>query len=643
MAIVAIVFFGAFAVRWATQPGLGGDDHWPLWTAATFLKGDLPFRDFVDAGNPLHWGISALVQALVGYRLIGEVVLGTTLVAFAFAAAFHLAWSTTRSVGIALALTALALAWTGHASLYSYPKMFLYPLVLWLGWRYIDRPSPYRSAVLALSVVVAFGYRHDHGVYAGIGAAAAVLAAHSSEGLRRIAFSLARFGLLLALMLGPYLTVIHLNEGLVPYFRDRVAMAGRLDASSRRPVWFERNLDGSAKWFRLIPPQPARVFIRWAPSLSNSARSALERSYGLTNPMATEDGKHSVEYALADITTTNIRALVQDPRISDTGLLDRKTFRPMEESWLMKAQRAVPLFRISFAPRYWHAGNTGILLHYISYALPFVILLLLVADRIRGQRGKGLSRAEAKYFTAGLLGAAVYVALVRRPEYFADHGTLAIVNAACLWDYAFPEKQITEGGVSLRLKQVLTGCLLAVVILTTVTYARNAATLPQMNSTWLRLWRESVERFDTYSTAPPIDAYAPPGTTGERALFRYLYECTRPNDRVWVATDLFGLPYYIERRVVQHIYWANGIKTGPEYERRVIDRVEAEEVPIVVGSGPDWTNYFTHYPLVRAYIAHRYPKAYVLPSGGTGTYTVLTDSRRTPTGVYKPLGLPCFR
>ena len=35
--------------------------------------------------TPLYWGMSALAQAATGYRLVGEVALGITLVAFAFA------------------------------------------------------------------------------------------------------------------------------------------------------------------------------------------------------------------------------------------------------------------------------------------------------------------------------------------------------------------------------------------------------------------------------------------------------------------------------------------------------------------------------------------------------------------------------
>ncbi len=92
LAGIGVFFTLAFVVRWLVQENLGGDDHWSLWAASAFLSGDLPFRDFTDLGNPLHWTMSALAQLLFGYRALGEVVLGITLMAAGVAVCFHLAW-----------------------------------------------------------------------------------------------------------------------------------------------------------------------------------------------------------------------------------------------------------------------------------------------------------------------------------------------------------------------------------------------------------------------------------------------------------------------------------------------------------------------------------------------------------------------
>jgi hypothetical protein len=649
---VTAAFVVACAVRWATLPGLQGDDHWPLWTAATFLKGDLPFRDFVDVGDPLYWAASALAQALTGYRAIGEIVLGIALVAFAFAVAFHMAWRASGSLGIAAGLTALALLVVTQRELYSYPKIFVYPLGLWLCWRYIDRPGLLRMAALAAGVAIAWGYRHDHGAYVSVGVAAALLAAHWPAGPRRVFVEWLRFAAVLLVILSPYLLLIQLNEGVVQYFRERIALAGSLDQGSRDFVWFRADPDAPAHAFALAPPHPARVFVDWRPDVTTDVQGALERQYSLANGQATASDdlvppRRRWEYSLTDTGTDNIRAIVEDARVVDTGLIDRETYRPMEESALITLQRALPLFRISVAPRYWHAENAGIVLHYLSFALPYILLAMLGVDRIRGRRRGRMLNAPEKLFTAAVLMAVVHLALLRRVGYFADHIAVAAVLGACVFGHALGHSVTPRRRLARVAAGVATGAVLLVSTLAALTYARGGMPLQELNDRWLRVGEQSTERFTSSTISPPIDGYVPKGAEGDRGLVRYIYECTRPDDRVWVVSDLFPFPYYTERRVVGHIYWANGLLATPEYQRKTIERVEKEEVPIIIGLGRPRgpLDDFAAYPLVREYIAARYTGQYSIPEerGSGDTFWILTDSRRTPSGTYEPFGLPCFR
>ena len=313
--ILGAVFVIAFAVRWVTLSSVQGDDHWPLWTAATFLKGDLPFRDFVDLGDPLYWDMSALAQAIAGYRVVGEVVLGMVLIAFAIA--FHLAWRASGSLPVAAGLTVLAVLVVTERELYSYPKLFVYPLALWFCWRYIDCPTLLRSAALAFGVAVAFGYRHDHGAYAGVGAAAAILAAHWPDGPRRIVLAWLRFGVALLLLLSPYLALIQANEGIVQYFQERMRLARQMDEDSRNSVWFRVDSAAPAHWMRIEPPHPARVFAEWQPDVTSDTRMALERTYSLTNALDPKEGLY--DYFLTDLSPDTLAALVSDPGIVDSS------------------------------------------------------------------------------------------------------------------------------------------------------------------------------------------------------------------------------------------------------------------------------------------------------------------------------------
>ena len=56
------VFIAVWVARWLSVLGLGGDDHWSLWSATAFLAGDAWFDGFVDMGFPLYWMVSAAAQ-----------------------------------------------------------------------------------------------------------------------------------------------------------------------------------------------------------------------------------------------------------------------------------------------------------------------------------------------------------------------------------------------------------------------------------------------------------------------------------------------------------------------------------------------------------------------------------------------------
>lgn len=736
---VAVVFVLAFVVRWLTYTGLGGDDHFSLWTAATFLKGDLPFRDFVDVGDPLHWGMSALAQYLTGYRVIGEVVLGTALVAFGFALSFHLARQAGRFVAIAATLTFIALLLVTGTKLYVYQKVFLYPLGLWLCWRYIDKPTLLRTVALAAGVAIAWGYRHDHGVYVGVGAAGAVLAAHWKEGFKRVGLATARFGLVLILLLSPYLLLIQANEGLIPYIRERLEFARKLDAANRRSIWFGVDAGAPSYWFRIDPPRPARVEVDWKPDVTPKSRAALERQYSLTDGLDPRKGLYEYfltnvssdnltalmtdprildrrgiassfrespggekalseivatekapddappgavarvyvqwngdvseaerttlerqfglldatpdrnrwKYALTDVSTDNIRAVVEDPRVYDTGLIYRDTYRPMEESWLVRVQRSVPLFRVSIAPRYWHPVNGAVWLHYVSFALPFIILIMLGMDRLRGRSREGMPNAAAKMFAGALMMAVANQALLRKAGNFAEHADVAAVLGAFVIGSALGQKRLRSLAGALSAAAAVIVLLVSAFAAITFVSPLKALETAGFNDGWRGARDKAVRSFKGYATSPPIDEYAPPGRTGDRGLLRYIYECTRPDDRIWLLTENFTVAYYTERRVVGHIYWNMSFMASPEYQRRTIERVDKEKVPFIMSfGGTRPLEYLEAYDLVHDYASRRYTTRYAVPEDNVErglSIWLLTDGRRQPTGTYELFGLPCFK
>src|SRR5687767_12594564 len=161
-----LAFALTFFFRWLTVEFT--NDHFVhLSRGRQILLGDVPVRDFFDPGLILQYYASAFALTLSGQNLLGEAVLTIAFVAAGTALTFWLSARLSGSLAIAAAVTLLAMVM--FPRLYSYPKVFFYVLALAGGWRYAHRPSTANAAWLAVITVVAFLFRHDHGLYIGIG------------------------------------------------------------------------------------------------------------------------------------------------------------------------------------------------------------------------------------------------------------------------------------------------------------------------------------------------------------------------------------------------------------------------------------------------------------------------------------------
>jgi hypothetical protein len=896
---MAVVFLVAATGRWLTIHGIGGDDHWALWNAAVFLKGDTWFDGFVDMGDPLYWLMSAFGQWVTGYRLIGEIGLAVTLVAVALTLCFDMAWEASRSWVIAAAMGIFALALVAVTDIYSHPKVFLYPLGAWLSWRYIERPTRLRAVLLALGVAIAFGYRHDHGAYVGLGSMVAVVIAHWEEGVRAVTVAAGRLTLAGTVLLSPFFLIVQANEGVVSYFRDRIEFARQIDEAGRRAVpWV---VDASRPGFLvgLMPLRSARVAVEWAGDVTAARRAGLEARHGLSGGVdpatgfrsyrlldtsdenvravmgepridrvdgiagsfrrawelsprppdeapltivwdasvdaaarrrmeeryqlvlvsgtpgsgasleydildrspenlfalsierataglsgmrpvirsvvarlrrpamagprvavqwregVTEQERTTLEasyqlvatgpvdadsrwgsYELADYSTENVTALVTDARLenrggfrdgpvegtyvvtddipepgspvfviwaadvgdaerlalearysltpanrgggfweyvmADTGPaaiaalvedpavvatsgIDRAGLRPEGESWLAALGRRVPLFRLAVWPRIVHVENAGVWLYYVVYLLPWVVLGLLGWDRFRGGiPAEDVLRARKMLALAAMM-ALAHFALMRKLGYVADHVDVAMVFGAwCLGRFRRDVAAAPSAGGGRRAWRVTAGAGTALVIGVSAMATWHYANVP---SVW---WAStgfdrglptvsaiSAQKFTTWATSPPIDAYAPLDVTGDRALIRYFHECTTPEDRIWALTDMYTTPYYAERRVVRHIFWGNGFQNSAREQEEVLDLLERDPVPFIVAvGGARPLQFLEDYDLLHAYASERYAEFHPILQDGLARQGAViwmsVDSRRTPTRMYESLGLPCF-
>src|SRR5262249_62212235 len=100
-----------------------------------------PYRAFYEWGVPLQAYVSALGQLVFGYRLIGEFVLHWAFIVAGVGMAAGLGLRLCGSRAVVLATMVPAVLLLAVTPTYHYPKLFFYPLAIWLIWRYFDQST----------------------------------------------------------------------------------------------------------------------------------------------------------------------------------------------------------------------------------------------------------------------------------------------------------------------------------------------------------------------------------------------------------------------------------------------------------------------------------------------------------------------
>src|SRR5882672_10680806 len=218
-AVVMLLFGVTAAFRFlALKNGFANDHFIYISAGRQMLFGEWPTRDFVDPGQPLMFAASALFQNLLGPTLLAEGMLVS--IAFGLGAALTALAVRQLTGSVALAALAALLEIAVFPRTYSYPKVAVYALVLWLyGW-YLSRPDLPRLFAMASGVAIAFLFRHDHGLYLGTGAVLAIVLA--GKAWRTAVRDGAMFAVFLGLLLLPYLLYVQVHGGLWTYIQTGI-------------------------------------------------------------------------------------------------------------------------------------------------------------------------------------------------------------------------------------------------------------------------------------------------------------------------------------------------------------------------------------------------------------------------------------
>jgi hypothetical protein len=215
------------------------NDHFDiLLRAEMLLRGEQPMRDFAHvelrgAWPALSYALPAWAQQIGGRNMLSEADLTVGALALAAALAFLLALELSRRWTIALLVAVLVIA-TGP-KLYNYPKVLTLTIgALALRWA-VGNPTTRRLSWAAAATAVAVLFRHDYGVYLGLGTVAALLA-RDAWVWKTIARHVGVYVSITVTMLLPSLGWIQIYQGIPSYLARNLEIS-RLEEERTHLSW----------------------------------------------------------------------------------------------------------------------------------------------------------------------------------------------------------------------------------------------------------------------------------------------------------------------------------------------------------------------------------------------------------------------
>lgn len=615
-----------FAFRYLSFDSYSNDHYQHLARAQQMLMGALPVRDFAESGLPLTAAMSAAAQVLLGSGLHAEVI--WIALALALAAALSVAVARGVSPSILLALSGVAVTVVAYPVSYSYPKLLAYAATFVAAWSYAAKPGWVRMTLLAAAVVIAFLFRHDHGLILGFGAAAVVAVRHWP--LRTAAVAVAWFLLLGLLLASPYLIWVHVNEGLGFYFGNGIAMSRR---EATKAIW----KPPSFSWDRTKPlfapvvkPYGPIINVRWAAGIPEPYRVAREREHGLTrlDPVA----PHIWRYEMSRWSSGVLRRIVKDQAVADTHGIERSEFDlqvpapGLAERLLMK----VPAPAAGLHPRENGVATT----YYLAWVLPCIAVLVL------WRTWHNLTPpTRAVVLMAVIVQLMMNRSMLRDPlltrvrDVVAPFVVLLPFVVAGVWTGPRP----LAGRVAARIVAVL------VLVLAFWGSAAAGSFGQHLDETRVRHgWagmraraRELREEF-----APPHERM---GRT-EMPIAEYLGQCTPPRSRLFTMTFAPELFFFTGRGFAggHESLLPEFFGSTPRHATLMLQRLAAEDVPFVIMDTETEQEISNAHPRVVAYVRQHYREVARFAVGTEKRLIVLADAARPPARKFGDQGLPCF-
>jgi hypothetical protein len=621
LAGMTLAFLIAAAFRWLTLTEFLNDHFDHVALAQQLRLGSMPVRDFVDEGMPLMYVVSAAVWSLVKAPFLSEAI----IVALAFAAAAALSFRTAAvmSRSIMAAAFAVIAQLAVYPRTYSYPKLLVQAIAIAVAWWAVQHLTIRRIAALSAAAALGYYFRHDHAVYLGVATVALLVVAQWRAGIPAIVRSVAIYAGLAAAFVVPHLVYVQWAIGLPTY----VAIARQYVDSEAASAPYQipvPYVDVRAGLWTYLGGSVVNV--RWAPTVDEQTREALEQRYTMDRVEQAEGT--TWRYHIRDTSDANLRAIRNDSHVEDTHGFDRLA---QAASW-REIVRSLQL-----GPG-WRAPDNGLaVLFWLSWLLPAVAIAMLVVRR------HDYSTAEA-----AMVGMVAVLALltdiaflraplhVRLPDLAVSHSILGAWVGAALWRWPVQRlhRFLTRGAVVV----VTVTVLLAIVVFGQTGSLLATTRVLEGPTAVTQRWREVSARMRDDNPGPvpnnPAAILLP--------FFEYLRACTAPQDRLlftWYSPEL----YVVADRGFAGDHRRIYRRLSDWEQARTIARLQQERVPFVVIPLPRKPWLQESNPDIWRYIESGYVPMATIPPGDPEGFQILRESAWTGTSVYSQTGWPCVR
>jgi hypothetical protein len=638
-AIAAFTFLFRFNTLGGPLAGFD-NDHFPqLVRAMAMLDGERPLRDFSDAELRALWpaptySTSALAQFTFGRSLRSEALLTIGLLSIGAAALFLV--SVRVAAAILPAFIATMLAVLLQPALYNYPKIVLYALAVAAMLGYSRRPTTARLVMLALVVAVGTLFRHDHGVYLGLGSVALVLLTQGRHAWRPVSV----FAITCTAVVLPGLALAEIDGGVVRYLRQSFELAQQ-EARRTTNGTIRFTIDPSQPLLQQrassAPPLP-RIAVRWVATLTPEMRGRAESQLQLLDPIRRTDASNW-SYAVADTSRTHLGLIVADPRVSDTDGIDRTRLVltapvPPPPGWTAE------LARWRLAPGIFRSENAPSWLYEVAWGVVLGAAFCAIRPSLYSTIG-GPDVSLSAFRAICLLSVIMLVAFLRNPNVsrLAD----VSVPVAILGSFLMAAVPRAMSGLMARLLVVtaLTILLLtsaaAIVVQGDVAHQFDVAKLHDAARA-RRQWR------DVWGTLGGLPSSLNGVDPDLQRAAAYLRRCTRPRDHIFIGDNLPEVFYFADRPFAAgQIAYFSGFYSSPDQQREAIGRWRNQVAPMALTQPVSRfaDEFAIDYPLLAEYLRGRYRRVGPLTVERGAVVDVWVEGRQSRP-IDRETGLPCI-